>query len=382
MRLLYIALSLLVLANAAYYLLVLVCTLRFARRREPPAAAHPPVTVLKAVKGLEPGSERALESFLTQDYPRYRVVFALTNEDDPALPLIRRLIGRHPERDARIVIARARLGPNKKMSNLAQAMSESEGDLIALADADVLVRPDWLRRLVAPFSDPEGDPQVGLVTCLYRAGTAPGLWSRLEGLTIASDLMPQVMVAESLEGISFGLGASICVRRAALEEIGGFAALADYLADDYLLGHRVQRAGWRLDLSPQVVDLLFGRQSARDYLSHQLRWARTYRACRPKGYAASAIGHGIVWGPLYLIASGFSGPGWAVLGVLAALRVAGFLAADRLVIRGGHTLSDLALLPLKDGLAAAIFAASFLGRTVRWRDKTFRLDREGRLTPP
>lgn len=378
MRLLQIALSLLVLANAAYLLLVLGCVLRFARRRGPQAAQVAlPVAILKAVKGVEPGSERALESFFALDYPRYQLIFALADGNDPALPLIRRLMERHPERGAKIVIASQRLGPNEKMSNLAQALGEATGELVALADADVLVRPGWLREMAAPFSD----PKVGLTTCLYRAGEAPGLWSRLEGLNIASDLMPQVMVAESLEGISFALGASVCVRRQALEGIGGFAALAQYLADDYLLGNRLQRAGWRLILLPQTVELLFPRQGARDYLSHQLRWARTYRACRPAGWAATAITHTVLWGPLYLAAQGFSGLGWLVLAGLAALRGAGYLAADLLVLGGGRTLTNLLLLPVKDALSLGVFVASFAGRTVRWRGKAFRLDPEGRLIP-
>jgi ceramide glucosyltransferase len=303
--------------------------------------------------------------------------------------LIRERAAAHPECRVRIVIAPEILGPNEKMSNLAAAMSEAAGELVALADADVLVEPDWLRRMAAPFAD----PKVGLTTCLYRAGDAQGLWSRLEGLTIASDLMPQVMIAEKLEGISFSLGASVCVRRTALEEIGGFEGLADYLADDYLLGNRVQRAGWRLVLLPQVVELMFGRQRAGGYLLHQLRWARTYRACRPAGYAASAITHTAVWGPLFLIATGFSAFGWAALGALAALRAAVFVASDRLVINGGRTggeaatrtwagtLAGLALLPLKDVLAAGVFAAAFAGSRVRWRERVFRLDAEGRLLP-
>ncbi len=376
MRSLQVLLFLLILANAAYYVLSLVSVLAFSGRKEPQAAAYPSVSVLKAVKGLDFEARAALASFLALDYPgEHEVIFALADPQDPALPLIRELIAGHPERRARIVIAPRRLGPNEKMSNLAQATNEATGELIALADADVLARPDWLRRLVAPFAD----PAVGLATCLYRAGTAPGLWSRLEALTIASDLMPQVMVAERIEGISFSLGASVCVRRSALEGIGGFGGLADYLADDYLLGNRILRAGWRLVLLPQVVDLLFGRQTARGYLEHQLRWARTYRACRPAGWAATVITHGVVWGPAWLAATGLSASGWAGLAVLAGLRAAVFVACDRLIIRGGRTLSDLALLPLKDLLAFGVFAASFAGRRVRWRGRLFALDAQGRL---
>jgi len=376
MLVLQLMLYLLVLANALYLVLTLYCVLMFARREEPPAAEFPAVSILKAVKGCEGGTEAALASFLTLDYPGpWQVVFALADAADPALPLIRKLADRHPECRVRIVIAPERLGPNEKMSNLAAAMAEADGELVALADADVLAGPDWLRRLVAPFAD----PKVGLTTCLYRAGRTHGLWSRLEGLTIASDLMPQVMVAERLEGISFALGASVCVRRAALSDIGGFAALAAYLADDYLLGNRVQQAGWRLHLCPQVVDLLFGRQSFRDYFLHQLRWARTYRVCRPAGYAASAVTHAVLWGPLFLAASNFSGVGWGVLAGLTALRAAVFVACDRLVLRGGHTLADLALLPLKDALALIVFLLSFTGKRVVWRDRSFELSPDGRL---
>jgi ceramide glucosyltransferase len=222
---------------------------------------------------------------------------------------------------------------------------------------------------------------VGLVSCPYRAGRTDSVGAVFEALTISADFMPSVAVARDVEGISFALGAAMIFRRAALEKMGGFAVLADYLADDYQLGWHIRQAGFEVRLLPYVVETLNPRMSFRDYLAHQLRWTRTYRVCRPKGYLAYGITHALVFSLALAALSGWAS--WA-LGLLAAtLALRGGLAwfCDAVCLQGKIPLPALLLLPVKDLLAFGLWLASFLGNEVVWKGRRYRLTREGRLEP-
>ena len=133
--------------------------------------------------------------------------------------------------------------------------------------------------------------KTGIVTSLYKTSRRASVGSALESLTIAVDFIPSVLVARRMDGIGFGLGASILISKDTLRDIGGFAAVADYLADDYQLGYRCAQKGYENVLSGYVVENRVGRMEIGEYLLHQLRWARTYRASRPKGFAGYGITH-------------------------------------------------------------------------------------------
>jgi ceramide glucosyltransferase len=340
-------------------------------------ATGPGITVFKPLKGLSPFSRECLTSFLTQDYPSYQVLFGVRDPDDPVLALIGELARTHPGCDLSVVICPEDLGLNPKISTLRQLMPRARYDLLVIADGDVMVGPDYLAQVAAAFRQ----PGVGLVSCPYRAGPSHTLGSALEALTIAADFIPSVAVANYVEGIRFALGATMALTRQALSAIGGLAPLADFLADDYQLGFRVAQTGLQVKILPYVVSTNNPEMSFRDYLSHQLRWARTYRICRPGGYLAYGITHALVYSLAILLATGLAPWAWGLAAATLVFRgvLAGF--SERNCLQGRLPLGAFALLPAKDLLAFGLWLASFLGSRVNWGGRSFRVTPEGKLAP-
>ena len=366
----------LALAALAYQLLALTCLIRFFHLPLPPGAASGPgVTVFKPLKGLDPFSRECLASFLNQDYHPYQVIFGVSDPRDPVLPLLYELKSAFPAVEVDILICPEALGLNPKISVLRQMEPRARYDLLVIADGDVKVGPDFLSRVVAALQD----PAVGLVTCPYRSGRAATLGARLEALTIALDFMPAVATAFYVEGISFALGATMGLSRQTLSRIGGLAPLADFLADDYQLGWRVSQAGLKVKLLPYVVETLSPDMALFEYLSHQLRWARTYRVCRPRGYLAYGITHALIYCAAFLLAFGPAPLALALLAAALAVRLALAWTSARFFLRAEISPWSFLLLPLKDALSFALWLLSFLGNRVTWGDSTFRITPDGKL---
>jgi ceramide glucosyltransferase len=281
-----------------------------------------------------------------------------------------------PEVETDLVISGREVGVNQTVSNLSNMHEMSRHDIIVVADGDMRVGPGYLRAVAGGFAD----PSVGMVTCPYRGAYPVDTGAALEALTIDTDFLPSVAVAERLEGLSFALGATMAARKKALDAIGGFKALADYLADDYQFGNKIKKAGYKLLLSRYVVDSIQGRESIGGYFSHQLRWGRTYRACRPNGYFLSVLTKGTAFSVMFLLASGFDGLGWTVFGAGLAIRYVQAAYLEAVYIKGPGVFRYLWLLPIKDMMSFAIWALSFTGSTVKWKGTSFRIDREGRMT--
>jgi ceramide glucosyltransferase len=362
-----------------YQFLALVSLGRFFRPSPsaPLIKTGPGITVFKPLKGLAPLSRECLASFMTQDYHPYQALFGVRDPDDPVLALLRELSRAHPRCDLEVVICPEDLGLNPKISTLRQLLPQARYDLLVIADGDVKVGPDYLAQVAAAFRQ----PGVGLVSCPYRAGPSRTLGSVLEALTIAGDFIPSVAVANYVEGIRFALGATMALTRQALTAIGGLAPLADFLADDYQLGFRVAQTGLQVKILPYVVETNNPQMSLSDYLAHQLRWARTYRVCRPAGYLAYGITHALVFSLVILLGAGLAPWAWGLAAATLVLRgaLAGF--SERRCLRGDLPLWAFALLPVKDLLAFGLWLLSFLGNLVAWGGSTYRVTPEGKLAP-
>jgi len=222
-------------------------------------------------------------------------------------------------------------------------------------------------------------PPVGLVTALYRGRTHGTLPSRLEALGIASEFIPGVLLSKLIEGgLHYGLGSTLAVRREALEKAGGLMPLVDYLADDYELGARVAKAGYRVEVSAEVVETSVPAYGWRGFLDHQLRWLRTVRCSRPWGYVGLIVTHGLGWALVNVLASGFSLVSLWLLGLSFFLRLAQAMAVGAAVLGDHDVLANLWLLPVRDAIAMGLWVASFAGETVVWRGERFTL-RQGKL---
>jgi ceramide glucosyltransferase len=377
---------------AAYQLFQVFAAWLFLRRTRdlaaPPAGRPlPPVTLLKPLKGPGVDLYANLASFCRLDYPSYQIVFGVEDPSDPAVAVVQQLRRDFPERDIVLSIEHAP-GANRKVANLRHMMPHARHAILVMSDSDVRVRPDYLRVMVGPLVDgkipAKGEQRVGLTTSLYRGVGRFGLPSVFESLFINTDFTPMVLSAQLVQRFQYAYGASIAFRREALDKIGGFGAIADYLADDYLLGNRIALAGYKLVLLPYVVDTVLDSVRLRDVWRHLLRWSRTYRVQQPAGWFASVITHAILWGVLAAVVSGGSAAGLAILLTTLIVRL-GSLAAILRLLDETDMQRYLVLVPLKDLVASAMWAAAFLGRTVRWSDQLFRVERDGRmvaLTPP
>jgi ceramide glucosyltransferase len=365
-------------SSLAYYIVCIWSASRFLRHRGRDVAAPtsaPPVSILKPLKGTDPGMYEAFRSYCLQNYPNYEIIFGVSDPADPAVELVERLKKEFPEHSVRLVVCSEILGTNVKVSNLLLMVKQARHDFLIVNDSDILVPPDYLARLTRALFE----PQVGLVTCLYRGKAANTLGSRLEALGISTDFSPGVLVAQELEGgLGFGLGSTLAFRRSDLESIGGFESILEYIADDYQLGARMAQRGLRVKLSDVVVETLLPAYSFRDFLEHQLRWGRTIRDSRPWGYLGLVTTFGLPWALLAVLLVKGALWTWLLFAVTVALRMSMAFVVGERVIRDKEVVPRLWLLPLRDLLAVFVWIRSFFGNTVRWRGDVFRLE-EGKL---
>jgi ceramide glucosyltransferase len=359
---------------SAIYLACSLGLLRaFARRRDQPDPRRPPATILKPLRGPEARLYDNLRSFCEQDYPVFQVVFGVRDPKDPAVAVVERLIRELPDRDLALVVDDRLIGANHKVSNLVNMYEAAKYDHLVIADSDMRVGPTYLATVLGPLQD----PGVGVVTCLYSGRSLGGVWSALGAMFVQEWFLPSVLVGRVLWPDRFCFGATMAVRRQSLEAVGGFPALAEYLADDYMLGELLNRRRLRVWLSSYVVENTVAESTLGRLFSHELRWARTIRTVQPLGYALSFLTYAIVLAVLHLLVSSASALGAVVLGAALALRVSLHYA-----VRAQLCLREPArpwLLPVRDALCFIVWVASFFGRTVRWGEETFRVTADGRL---
>ena len=347
------------------------------RLSAPPAKAPPPVSILKPLKGTDPEMYDSLRSHCLQNYPDYEILFGITNPADPATPVIEKLIQEFPDHKIRLVRCEQKLGANGKVSSLAQLAAVAANDFLLVNDSDIRVQPDYLQTVMRELQE----PGTGLVTCLYRGVPAATLASKLESLFISTDFMAGVLAARQIEGgLRFGLGSTLAFRRRDLEAIGGFDAIADYLADDYELGRRLAEQDLKVKLSESVVETYLPAYDGSRFFSHQLRWARTIRASRPGGYAGLLFTFTLPWAALTVILARGAAWAWELLAGALAARLAMALVTARLVLHDRAFMRCLWLLPLRDFLAVLVWLGGLAGHKIVWRGEVFHLE-NGKLTP-
>ena len=410
--------TVLTLAGMGYFLAALLGALVFlSARRAPlpafaPALSSPGVSILKSLKGLDPNMLDAFRSHCRQTYAgEYELLFGVSSPDDPAIAAVEQLKQEFPSHSIQLVACPLSLGANGKVSTLVQLIPHARYDYLLINDSDITVSPRYLERVMAHFASspalyqgttsvvpkaqqsgsgalaPSGissssvqpAQQIGLVTALYRGRAQTTLPSRLEALGIATDFQAGVLLSRMIEGgLHYGLGSTLAISRAALNRIGGLGPLVDHLADDYELGARVSKAGYRVALSAEVVETAIPAYCWRGFIDHQLRWARTVRDARPWGYAGLIFTHGLAWAILNLLASGLSPLSLWLFALSFFLRLSVAMTVGAQVLADHQVLPNLWLLPFRDLLALAIWAFGFAGNTVVWRGQRFEL-RNGKL---
>lgn len=326
-----------------------------------PTRAEQPVTVLKPLHGTEPRLYENLRSFCLQQHADYQLIFGVRDADDDAIAVVHRLQAEFPQRDMALVIDPRVAGANLKISNVLNMLPQAKHDWLVLADADISVPSDYLMRVTAPLAEAD----VGIVTCLYHGIPGPSFWSRLGRLFIDDWFAPSVLLAHAFGSTRFAFGSTICLRRDALQTIGGFDVLRDTLADDFWLGELTRRAGLRTVLSDVVVGTDVAESQLSALWTHELRWLRTIRSLAPWGFAMTFV---CFTTPLLLLGLCLA-PG-AITVALALLGSAARVLLHFLQRRIGDRAfpwHEVLLIPLRDTLLLMEWAAALAGWQVRWR---------------
>jgi ceramide glucosyltransferase len=395
-----IATTVLAVAGMGYFLAALVAALLFVReRRRKLAAFTAGVSVLKSLKGVDPGMMDAFRSHCKQNYGgEYELLFGVAALDGPEAAAVGRLQREFPERAITLLKCPEQLGTNGKVSTLIQLAAHARYEFLLINDSDITVTPRYLEQVMAGFASTSPGPSgaeapsfsasqdvraeartlqsnnVGMVTALYRGRAHGTLASLFEALGIATDFQPSVLLSKLIEGgLRYGLGSTLAVRREALAKAGGLEGLVDQLADDYEMGARISKAGYRVALSAAVVETAIPAYDWRGYIDHQLRWLRTVRDARPGGYAGLVVTYGLAWALMNVIASGLSPLSLWLLALSLFLRLGLAMTVGAEVLSDHQVLPSLWLLPLRDLAAIGLWAAGFAGNTIVWRGERFQV---------
>jgi ceramide glucosyltransferase len=365
------------LSSTVFLGLALVGVIRFrseARKQfaSIPDDAHlPPVSVLKPVHGLEAQLKENIESFFQQNYPAYEVLFATDSANDPALEVVREVCARYPHIPSRALVIDAQW-PNPVVQAFHSMTEAAAHEILVTTDSDVEVTPNYLREVVTPLLD----PQVGMVTCVYRGKNVAGFFSGLTAIGMSVEMTAGVLVANLLEGMKFGLGPTTVVRKDSLASIGGYAALKDYMAYDFSIGNLIAKAGYKVVLSGHVIDHVVNQKSFVRMWQNQLRWAQTTRYSRPKGHFGTGLIFAMPYGLLGFLAAallGHWGIGLLLLGLAVINRMAEAWLVGWVVVRDPRVRRTPWLYPLRDLLGFVVWFASYLKLRYVWRDSRFEL---------
>ena len=330
-------------------------------------AAGPGVTVLKPLCGDEVELLENLRSFCDQDYPDFQVIFGLSSDKDPAILKVKELIGEFQEHDISLVVDERVHGSNLKISNLLNMLDHAKHDILVIADSDMRVERDYLQIVAATFDD----PCVSAATCLYSGSARGGLPSTLGAMFINDWFFPSALIPALRNKLTYCFGATMAARRGAIENIGGFGALANILADDYMLGNFVHRQGQKVALAPYLVRNIVHEPSIRALFLHEVRWARTIKNVKPLSYALSTITEGLFLSVAAAVLLSFGGvSGWFIalpIIIVALLRLALHLGVCETIKGQGERTPWL--IPLRDLLSLGVRISSYFGTTVHWREQ-------------
>jgi ceramide glucosyltransferase len=366
----------LILGAIGFYLTGAIVTWQFFRSGESePTDSEAAVAILVPVRGIDAGAAANWTSLCQQDYANYQVIFGVMDAADPAVAIVKQIIAQYPDRASLITNLPPR-GPNHKESNVTYLLEQTTADRIIIADSDICVAPNYVRRVTAQLDD----PAIGMVTCSYIARNPRYAGAALASLARCCDFTPGLLIARQLDGgMKLGIGATVAVTRSALDAAGGI--VCNRIGADYNLGKRVAAAGYRIELSHYVLESDTGQESIGQLYERELRWARTIRFNKGPIYYAQIFCFGPVFCLLLLGLTGFAA--WAI-----GLTIVTFLVRYVQAAIATHYMDAPKLrrwfwaLPLRDGLSFVVWLVGSYGRTIYWRGRKLRIRGDGIITAP
>ncbi len=359
----------LVVGSMVYCVLVIAGARKYLSVRPPALGRVIPISILKPLYGADEGLEQNLRSFFTLDYPDFEILMAVRRVDDPAVAVAESLRRQYPQVPAQLLVLGEPPYPNAKVFSLDRMMAAARNDVLVMSDSDIRVTPDMLQVVAAEFQD----PKLGVATCPYRAVAGQSFWSQLEAAGMNTEFLGGILVARMLEGMKFAVGPTIVARRQALQEIGGFDRLKDYLAEDFVMGQFAAGAGWTVSLSSYVIEHRIGSETLAVNAAHRLRWARSTRRSRPAGYVGQLFTNPLPLAALLVLARS---EWWPVLAATVVIRALAAYATAGAILHCGRSWW---LIPVQDLLSFVFWIAGFFGNTIIWRGKKYYLQADGRF---
>lgn len=362
-----------------YYFLVLYSSSRFFFRARRDRTATdgdftPPISNLKPVKGLDPDAYENFATLCRQNYPEYELLFCTTDETDPCVPSIRKLIADFPECKIRLLFSAGSNAINDKVAKLGLMVKEARYEHLVFNDSDVSVEPNYFRTIIAPLRD----PKVGGVTCFYVSTHDKNFVERLQTIGMITDFYAGILVAWQLDGVHFALGPTMVSTKGRVQGFGGFQVLESRPADDLLFGRLIAEQGVEMKLLPYTIHTVPDYHGLNELFAKRARWMTVMRKMRPWGHFGLLFTWGLPWS-LIAVAS-------RPTAAIAAAYVGGYLACRVLIawLIGVHGLRQkglwrkFVLIPFWDAMAFVVWLVSFARGYIRWRGVDYDL-RSGQL---
>jgi ceramide glucosyltransferase len=368
------------LAPLAYYLIAIYCAwdyFRETRRKKSTGRFAPPVSILKPVRGVDEDAYENFASFCKLDYPSYEILFAVSDANDPVLPLLEKLKAEFRSSEIRLLTEIPQLGSNRKLNNLVELAKQAQHEVLVISDSDVRVTPDYLTDVASRFAD----PQVGAVTAFFRGVTRGSLGAVMEALVLATETMPNALVARKIEGkVQFAFGWTMATRKTHLRAIGGFEDMVNVHSDDFELGSRIAAQGLKIELLPTPVEMVFAPETFGTYLRHELRWAIGLRNVRPAGYVGLLFTFGLPWTIVAAAIAPTSGCAIGYVVAYLALRLTQVWLTGAWGLNDSVTRKSWWLTPFRDAVNFAVWIAGFFANEIEWRGVSYRV-KKGKLVP-
>lgn len=367
-------LAALVTGSAAFCVLVIAAARRYRASHSAGTGAAIPISILKPLAGADEGLEENLRSFFEQQYVGpFEILFAVREPSDPSVAIVERLQARYPGVASRLLLVGEPPFANAKVWSLLRMTNEARYSLLAMSDSDIRVTPAFLSTVATEF---EADPSLNVTTCPYRAVPGRSFWSTLEAIMMNTEFLSGILVARMLEGMRFAVGPTIVARKQAIEKIGGWERLKDFLAEDFVLGQLAAEAGLGVGLSSYVIEHRIGGQPFGANARHRLRWCRSTRRSRPAGYVGQLFTNPV---PLILLLGIVNPAWWPLCATAMILRLIAAREVAWTILRDPLTSGRWWMLPIADLASFAFWIGGFFGNTIAWRGRTYFLHTDGRF---
>jgi ceramide glucosyltransferase len=245
-----------------------------------------------------------------------------------------------------------------------------------ISDSNVRVSPTYITSLTVELED----PRVGLVTSLFSGTGEETLGAALENLQICASTAPGIAAVDAVTGQPLTVGKSMALRRTDLARLGGFAAVGHVLAEDFLLGRLVRKAGLKSRLSFDLVENRNTECSVFRTLERHTRWAKMRRSLFPLGFAIEPLLSPVIITTLGLLLAPRATTALILAGAVVLQTLCAFISAA-LLRRQWFAWWYVPLEVVRSFVAIFCWLRAWASRRIAWRGHPFLLQRGSAIVP-